>query len=104
MVHNPSADYLHINIAISILATIGVVLRYLARWHCTIGYGLDDLLILVGWTFLIGLNVASAICRSLDPTIVASSNLSRSIYSIWLRWDSIYRALTTKPNNSFQSR
>ena len=57
MAVNNAALYLRINIAISALATLAVALRYIARVFVKGGYGLDDVLILLAWFVLLGLNI-----------------------------------------------
>ena len=56
--------YLHVVIALGVLATTTVALRLFARWMSKGQFGADDCWVLVGLVFVYGLIVNSGFCKS----------------------------------------
>jgi hypothetical protein len=89
MAYNPSAEYLHINIAMSVLATVGVALRLYARWIIRVRPGLDDFFIWIAWVVLVGLNITGGICMWLQSFKQSLTSISLSTF--WSRWNTHQR-------------
>ena len=56
-------QYFHVVIALGVLATTTVVLRFIARWMSKGQFGADDYWVLVGLVFVYGLMIDSGFCN-----------------------------------------